>query len=169
MAIIDEILVNLIDFTYHPYKALYGDLRKVYKAEAARIALARAEGKGWVQKRIDNEQVFIKLTNLGKARLTKREAIKKLMPWQREEGDSSLCVVVFDIPERNRTIRDVLRAKLREAGFVGWQKSVWVGKNIDVNSLRALLKAADLDDYVLAFETTGLGSPKLEGVLKKLR
>ena len=165
MAIVDEILSNLIDFTYHPYKALYGDLKKIYRAESLRIALARAVGKGWVQKRIDKEGVFVQLTALGKERLQKSRSIRKLLPWQIEDESAKICVVVFDIPEKDRVLRNLLRAKLREAGFVGWQKSVWIGKKIDLEALREFLAEAGLADYVLAFETADTGNSKLEKAL----
>ncbi len=169
MATIDEILSGLIDFTYHPYKALYGDLRKIYKAEALRIALSRAHKRGWLEKKIDNEEVFLKLTELGDKVLKKRRPIRKLLPWQIEEGAAKYCVIVFDIPEGNRVVRNLLRAKLREAGFIGWQKSVWVGQQVDLASLRNFLKEIDLEDYVMAFEVNDIGNSKLETLLRPRR
>ena len=40
--------------------------------------------------------------------------------------DKKWRVVFFDIPERQRKIRDALRHKLRELGFYEWQKSVLI-------------------------------------------
>lgn len=34
--------------------------------------------------------------------------------------------MIFDIPEKFRLGRDVLRLKLREIGFIKMQKSVWI-------------------------------------------
>jgi len=168
MATIDEILARLIDFTYHPYKSLYGDLRKIYKAEALRMALARAEKRGWLEKKLDNEEIHLKLTQLGGDILKKRRPIRKLLPWQ-SEGEGKICVVVFDIPEKNRAVRDLFRSKLKEAGMVGWQRSVWVGKNVDIEGLRDFLKEIDLEKHVLVFETESVGNDQLEKLLDSLR
>jgi CRISPR-associated endonuclease Cas2 len=35
-------------------------------------------------------------------------------------------IVVFDIPESKRYIRNVLRSKLQSLGFQKWQNSIWV-------------------------------------------
>ncbi|MDP2671119.1 MAG: hypothetical protein Q8P13_01525 [bacterium] len=169
MAIIDDILVQLIDFTYHPYKMMYGDLRKTYKAESVRIALSRAQKKGWLERSWNDDGTYLKLTDLGKERMLKYKPVSKLLPWQMEEGEVSYCVVVFDIPEKSRSTRDLLRRKLKEAGFVGWQKSVWVGKNINLEKLREFLKEVGLENHVLAIETSDLGDEALVKELSTFR
>jgi hypothetical protein len=45
-----------------------------------------------------------------------------------EAEDSSLKVIIFDIPERDRRKRAWLRSALSSMGFSLLQKSVWIGK-----------------------------------------
>jgi DNA-binding transcriptional regulator PaaX len=45
-----------------------------------------------------------------------------------QEKRSSLKVIIFDVPEKERRKRDWLRATLGHLGFSKLQKSVWVGK-----------------------------------------
>lgn len=47
--------------------------------------------------------------------------IKKPTSW-----NGYWSIVLFDIPEKKRQIRDALRDKLRELGFHEWQKSVFI-------------------------------------------
>jgi len=34
--------------------------------------------------------------------------------------------VIFDIPEKHKYVRNVLRAKLKQLHFKKWQNSIWV-------------------------------------------
>jgi len=40
--------------------------------------------------------------------------------------DGKWRLIIFDIPERHKVVRDVLRAKIQELGFVQLQKSVFI-------------------------------------------
>jgi DNA-binding transcriptional regulator PaaX len=35
-------------------------------------------------------------------------------------------MIIFDIPEQRREIRDFLRTKLKQLGFKKWQNSIWI-------------------------------------------
>jgi len=50
-----------------------------------------------------------------------RMQIKRPARW-----DGKWRVVFFDVPEKRRARRDALRDKLKDLGFLEWQKSVWV-------------------------------------------
>ena len=61
------------------------------------------------------------------------------------EPSNDVCIVSFDIPERERRKRDWLRAALANSGFRMIHKSVWLGKGKlsrefieDLNALRLL-------------------------------
>lgn len=43
-----------------------------------------------------------------------------------KERDGVWKMVIFDIPEKQRQIRNVLRAKLVSLGFQKWQNSIWI-------------------------------------------
>jgi DNA-binding transcriptional regulator PaaX len=48
--------------------------------------------------------------------------LKRLMP----ERGGVWKLVIFDIPEKQKYVRTVLRAKLKALGFRKWQNSIWV-------------------------------------------
>ncbi|PIR82664.1 CRISPR-associated endonuclease Cas2 [Candidatus Kaiserbacteria bacterium CG10_big_fil_rev_8_21_14_0_10_59_10] len=53
--------------------------------------------------------------------------------------DGKWRIVIFDIPERYRTLRNRIRALLKSAGFVQLQQSVWVFPH-DCDELVQLMK-----------------------------
>ena len=175
MSIIETILKNLSDgqigesiatYLKSPYKMLYGDLEKVYKAKSIEKALIRAEKKNWLKRIVNQDEVYLSLTPLGKKQLD--EYSKKLIlnkknkPW-----DGKFRIVLFDIPEKNRPIRDELRNRLKEFGFVGWQQSVWVTKQDVTKEFREFIRRNKLQEYILVIETTDLANPMLERLLTK--
>jgi CRISPR-associated endonuclease Cas2 len=43
-----------------------------------------------------------------------------------KERDGVWRLVIFDIPEKQRQVRNVIRAKLVSLGFKKWQNSIWI-------------------------------------------
>jgi len=46
--------------------------------------------------------------------------------WSESEWDGKFRIVIWDIPEKKRIVRDLLRRNLRKWGFAHFQKSVWI-------------------------------------------
>lgn len=84
----------------------------------------------------------LKLTSLGKDFLGLRE-----------EWDGKFRVVIWDIPENKRRLRDLLRRKLKEWKFVSLQKSVWVSKRNVTEKLRQLVKELEMTEWVIVIES----------------
>jgi len=81
--------------------------------------------KGFIALEEKGGNKFVRLTTKGEKRLRsfqkKEGAFKKPKRW-----DGKWRVVVFDIKEKRRVIRNKLRAELEATGFVRLQNSVWV-------------------------------------------
>jgi DNA-binding transcriptional regulator PaaX len=69
--------------------------------------------------------------------LKRKKQGTKLCLWPTEEGqkqfkrfypekDGIWKIVIFDIPEKHKYVRVVLRAKLKALQFKKWQNSIWV-------------------------------------------
>ena len=86
-----------------------------------------------------NTQGFLQLTPKGEAKLRQLELrdyqLKKPRRWDRRWR-----VLIFDIPERKRLLRDRVRQTLVAIGFAQLQQSVWIYP-YDCEDLIALLKA----------------------------
>lgn len=82
---------------------------------------------------------FLKLTDKGEAKLRMLE----LRDWILEKPkkwDKRWRMLIFDIPERKRNIRDKIRQILSNIGFVKIQQSVWIYP-YDCEDLVTLFKA----------------------------
>lgn len=51
-----------------------------------------------------------------------RQLIHKFFP----KKDGIWKIIIFDIPEKKRYVRTVLRTKLESLGFKKWQNSIWI-------------------------------------------
>ena len=74
-----------------------------------------------------------------------------------EKWDGKWRLIFWDIPEKRKSIRDLLRNKLKQLGFVRWQKSVWASKKNCTEILREFIKSAGIEDWVLVVESDNVG------------
>lgn len=65
------------------------------------------------------------ITDAGRAYLMRREYAKSVQRGTRK-WDGKWRILIFDIPEKRRHLRDMLRDRLVRLGFVNIQKSVWL-------------------------------------------
>lgn len=96
----------------------------------------------------------IQLTDLGRQYIDRKLA----RPIRPRKWDGKWRIVIFDVPERRRRARDVLRGTLNRIGFYKLQASVWVYP-YDCEELVTLLKS----DYSLGKEVLYMIADKLEG------
>jgi DNA-binding transcriptional regulator PaaX len=104
----------------------------------AKTVLGRLAAKGLVTFEERGGRRYARITERGKQILeleTQKVAIAKKRKWDRRWR-----VVIFDIPERRKSIRVRLRRFMNEYGFVRLQDSVWVYP-YDCEDLIALAKA----------------------------
>lgn len=85
-----------------------------------------------------NEKGFLSLTTKGEAKLRELERREYRLP-RPKRWDKKWRVLIFDIPEKRKCLREKIRNTLRAIGFNQLQKSVWVYP-YDCEDLIALLK-----------------------------
>lgn len=90
----------------------------------------------WVER---DGKKYLRLTDAGKKALAFEQA-KVALKNQKKKWDGRWRMVVFDVPERRKHVRNRLRAVMCEIGFVRLQDSVWVYP-YDCEDFVALLKA----------------------------
>ncbi len=87
---------------------------------------------------IVRERGFLRLTKMGEKalrHLTLSEAVRRPLHW-----DGKWRVLIFDIPEERKVLREKIRSFLLTVGFVHLQHSVWIYP-YDCEDLVTLLKA----------------------------
>ena len=104
----------------------------------ARTALGRLAQKGWIVFERSEGRNYARITEAGKRAFAFEAQKTGLYP--RRRWDKRWRIVMFDVPERRRAVRDKLRMTMKSFGFVRLQDSAWVYP-YDCEDLIALLKA----------------------------
>ena len=131
------------DFAYNPL--LVG--RDLKKSELA-LALKRLRENGLVDL-IDDKKLMYRLTDSGKDK-----ALWTKMRLEDEKWDGKWRLVIWDIPEKRRVARDLLRHKLKLLGFTQLQRSIWVTKKNCTKPLRDFIRKVGIRDWVKVVEAT---------------
>lgn len=113
----------------------------------------RCEEREWM--RTLKRCKFIETKRIGETlmvRLTAKgwqQALRDKIRCAKARGNGgAVCIVIFDVPESERRVRNALRYILRECGFTMLQKSVWVNRKDVILELCALLQSAGLNQWV---------------------
>ena len=96
---------------------------KIFK-NSHKDTFSNLKRKGLIEIKKKNNRFSMSLTEEGEIEADKYQInemhIKKQRKW-----DKKWRIIIFDIPEKRRIKRDLFRSKLKEMGFVQFQKSVW--------------------------------------------
>ena len=134
----------LEEFTYSGQMRIIKGVSSPEK-RALLMTVRRMKAKRLIEQEIDEEgRIFVRLTGLGHEYLNEN----KVQDW-----DGRYRIVIWDIPERNRRIRNLFRRRLKEWGFKNWQKSVWVSKRNVTEKLRQLIDELEIQKWVAVFES----------------
>ena len=112
-----------------PYFALnltknISQLKKL-KRKNASYTFNYLKRRGLIEIKRDGHDVQIALTEEGRRRAGKYQ-IDDLEIERPKKWDKKWRVVIFDIPDSSRLIRNIFRRKLKEFGFYPLQQSVWI-------------------------------------------
>lgn len=97
----------------------YAFIKTHFKNDAYRkiyTHIYQLEKRGYLEKYRHKDMEFLRLSPKGEAAL---ETMKK-------EKDGKWKMIIFDIPESQRAVRDFLRTKIKQLGFKKWQNSIWI-------------------------------------------
>jgi DNA-binding transcriptional regulator PaaX len=115
--------------------------QSAYKRQSLRNAFYAAKKEG-----------FITAEHKGNVRLTEK-GHQHLRPYKPKKlGNSAQLMVVFDIPEEQRSKRRHLRLLLRELKFQMVQQSVWVTRYDCRKFITSEIEAYGLQPYVQVYE-----------------
>jgi len=120
--------------------------------------LCRLRRQGLVIRKGSNRSSVWRISKKGKVWLAKQKLVKVI-----PKKDGIPRLVIFDIPERERRKRNILRAELMGYGFERLQKSVWLGYNPLPEDFVRMLEVQSLKNKVHIFSIRDVGtlsSPK---------
>jgi DNA-binding transcriptional regulator PaaX len=132
------------DFTNKTWIYAKGYDRPLKKSSLS-ITLSRLKEKQMIKRELVDGELIIKLTDLGKDAL--------FMNNDQNVWDGTWRIVVFDIPEQKRIVRNLFRRNLKKWGFKQMQKSVWISQKNVFNKLVSYVQELKIDEYVTIFES----------------
>lgn len=132
------------DFVNNPGYWAYGTGKPFNKPIISQV-IKRLREKGYVETTVNEGKAMIKLTEAGEDALG---LVDENKPW-----DKKWRIVLYDIPEKNRRIRDLFRRRLKEWGFRNWQKSLWISKKDVTEKLREFVKKLGISEWVVVIES----------------
>lgn len=94
---------------------------KRYKSSSIRVALSRLKARGYV----GNKDGWI-LTKRGRS-LLKQRRLLDFIPSPFPNNNTREIIVSFDIPEKDRKVRNWLRNQLKVFNYTMLQQSLWIG------------------------------------------
>ena len=112
------------------------------------------EKQGFIKKAKDRKLLITVLGEQKYKKIIDRLPRKHYKP----QPDSSLKVVIFDVPEKEQHKRLWLRNQLRDLGFKMVQKSVWMGKKKFPKEFLEDIRDLELLAHVEIFAITKTGS-----------
>ena len=105
-----------------------------------RTALGRLVAQGYIAFEKRDGKQYARITEEGSKILAFEQEKARLSNIKKKRWNGRWRVVIFDVPERRRVVRDRLRDIMKEVGFVRLQDSVWVFP-YDCEDFITLLKA----------------------------
>lgn len=107
-----------------------------------------------IEKELKDGEVYLKLTSKGGSFFNEKISLKNL---SKKEWDGKWRLVIFDIKEIERSLRDKLREKLKKWGFVMWQESVYISPHPILDAIDEFLKVKKLFPKVVTLEAETIG------------
>ncbi|MCX7881485.1 MAG: hypothetical protein N2482_03195 [Patescibacteria group bacterium] len=136
------------------YRVLYWPGGYPYKRESLTGLVSRMTKLKEIEKIRKDGEVFLKLTSKGGAFFNEKISLKKL---SEKEWDGLWRVVIFDIKEIEKHLRDKLRRKLKSWGFALWQESVYISPHPILKEVDEFLKIKKFFPKVVTMEARLVG------------
>jgi len=95
--------------------------------ELVRASIYKLKRNNYIQWKIDKKanRAIVELTEKGRKAFARASFSDITIP-KPQKWDGKWRFFLFDIPEKRRSLRNILREKLKNLGFFQFQKSVWI-------------------------------------------
>ena len=140
------------------YESMYGFVPRRYKKSNFLQTVSRNLKTGDIEKVAKNGKVYLRLTFAGKTKVYRDFSILSLTKkWNRH-----WVIVVFDIEEKTKTVRNRFRGKLKSLGFGMLQKSIWISPLPMGEDMKEIIETIGLSKQAFVMEVSGFifGDPK---------
>jgi len=132
------------------YENMYGWIPGRYKRHNFYQLVSRSLKTKHIEKIEKDEKIYMRITSEG------RKTIQRDFPMlllQNRSWDGKWRIVMFDVEEANKKIREKLRSKLKELGFGMLQKSVFVSPHDIAKDFMEFAQASGISEYLCILES----------------
>lgn len=142
----------------HAYKQMYGFIPRQYTRQNFYQAVWRSVRTGDIEKVVKNNKAYLRLTTIGKNRVHRDFPLTGFS----RKWNKKWVILIFDIEEKLRRLRNTLRNKLKNIGFGMLQQSVWITPLPIAKDMMEFISNNNLKEYVFILEVSSvlLGDPK---------
>lgn len=135
------------------YKNMYGWIPRRYQKHNFYQLVSRSLKTHLIEKVEKRGEIYMRITSEG------RKTIRRDFPmlsFQKRQWDRKWRIVMFDIEEINKQVRERLRIKLKELGFGMLQKSVFISPHDMLKDFSEFAQASGITNYLYLLETSKL-------------
>ncbi|HFC76879.1 MAG TPA: hypothetical protein ENJ27_01475 [Candidatus Moranbacteria bacterium] len=134
---------------FYNFKALRREWKNVDQQSFNRSIQGLAKNKLLVEKKLANGSIKMVLTEDGKLQAKKLSILGNSIKFKKpKKWDKKWRIVIFDIPEKNRMFRSILRNHLKDLHFKKLQNSVFVAPYPFEKSILDLVSLYQAEKYV---------------------
>ncbi len=131
-----------------PQNPIFDKYRKNRNKYAFRKLIYRLKSNNYIKvKNLEGKQAII----LTKEGLNKALKASFVIEGKKKRKDGKWTMLIFDVPEKYRKSRHLLRSILQNLGYKLFQQSVWITPYDVSEKTEKLLQMYSLDDYVKIF------------------
>lgn len=147
------------------YENMYGWVPRKFKRNNFSHLVWRSMKTGFIEKVEKNGEVYLRLTTQGHKKITRDFPLLVL---QRKQWDRKWRVVMFDIAEKEKRLRDNFRLKLKELGFGMLQESVFITPHDVLSDFMEFVESQEFSDSVYAMEVSKIRVGDVRALANKL-
>lgn len=131
-------------------QAIAKDTQQYVATNLIKRKLVYAQRQGYMQRFGDVSHPHYQLSNAGEQRLAQLKF--QVMSFEPKQWDGHWRVLIFDIPEKQRFVRDMIRRLIKQLGMRRLQRSVWVTPADCQPQFKQLKQAYDLKYHLLLLQ-----------------
>lgn len=141
------------------YENFYGFVPDRWKKQNYYSLISKLLKNKKIEKIKKESSYKYRITSSGILYLQKRRFLNSL---QEKKWDKKWRILIFDIEEINKNVRDSLRKIIKEYGFGYLQKSVWISPYDVFQKLEKFIQTYKLQNNIILIESKKLSIPNQE-------
>jgi len=126
-----------------------------HNEQSVRVSVSRMMKNGLLQSEKKGNKSYYSLTPRGVSRVD--EAARRIYKLTSHEWDKKWRVIMYNIPEEKRQIRDELRKELMWIGFGSLSNGCWISPNNFKKEINLLISKYKIEEYVHLFLSEYVG------------